>query len=238
MQCNAGKRGRRKKREGEGERERGEGMAWGDRPGRIDMGSYTLKSPHHPAPDSARSADESNMASVTPPILHSPFTRHTWHRSRSIPSCDPLLNSISFLLLLHILSAYSLPRYLYFSCSSSSDSSHCYLILSVPFSLSYPSSISPHEPYLHEAVPPRCFNHLYLFQFSALFFSQPFRSDRRGFHLNPLSTYMRGDASGDSPHASPYHFRLPLQSLTQPKRARALGLPAFLHHHVNPPKAT
>ena len=52
MQCNAGKRGRREGRE-RGERGIGKEekvMAWGDRPGRIDMGSYTLKSLHRRHP--------------------------------------------------------------------------------------------------------------------------------------------------------------------------------------------
>jgi hypothetical protein len=58
----------------------------------------------------------------------------------------------------------------------------------------------PRGPYLDEAVPPRCFNHLYLFHFSALFFSAfPIRQARLSSH--PLSTYMRGDAPGISPDA-------------------------------------
>jgi hypothetical protein len=50
---------------------------------------------------------------------------------------------------------------------------------------------------------------IYTFSISRLFFSQLFRSVRRGFHLTPLSTYMRGDAPGISPNASliPYPFR-------------------------------
>jgi len=54
---------------------------------------------------------------------------------------------------------------------------------------------------------------IYTFSISRLFFSQLFRSVRRGFHLTPLSTYMRGDAPGISPNASPI-YPLSLQSLT------------------------
>ena len=50
------------------------------------------------------------------------------------------------------------------------DSSRCPPIHLLPL---------PHEPYVHEAVPPRCVN-LYLFHFST-----QLRSVRRGFHLTP-----------------------------------------------------
>ena len=50
---------------------------------------------------------------------------------------------------------------------------------------SYLALVLPHGPYLREAVPPRCFNHLYLFPFLGSFFLSFFRSDRRGFHLTP-----------------------------------------------------
>ena len=184
-----------------------------DRPGQSTWGLI----PTHPARYSARSADSSNLVSVTPPLLHFSLFMSHLAQIEIHPSQPPSQLNFPFLLLsfTSFLSlSLSLPHTLasslpFYSNFSSSDSSHCYLILSVPFSLSYLSSISPHEPYLHEAVPPRCFNHLYLFQFSALFFSQPFRSDRRGFHLNPLSTYIHGDASGDSQYASPYHFLTP-----------------------------
>ncbi len=217
--CNAGKGGRRGEKREEERRRGSEEKEW---LGEIVQGESTwglipsnLLTPRHPTRRDLPIPP--NLASVTPPILHSPFPRHTG-TDRDPSIVHPLLNSISFLLLLHILSlSLCVPLLLshslatFFSNYSSSDAPHCYLILSVPF----PHHIlAPflYEPYLHEAVPPRCFNHLYLFHFLGSFFSHPFRSDRRGFHLNPLSTYMRGDASGVSPYASPYHFRYPFRA--------------------------
>jgi hypothetical protein len=141
-----------------------------------------------PAPDSARSADSSNLAAVTPPILHFSFSpSHLAQIEIQTPN-NPFSTQLSFssspFTFSLALSGRELARYLFLSYSLS-DSSHCYLILSVPFSLSYPSSISPHEPYLHEAVPPRCFNHLYLFQFSARFFLIPSDQTGEAFILTP-----------------------------------------------------
>ena len=72
--------------------------------------------------------------------------------------------------------------------------------------------VLPHETYLHEAVPPRCFNHLCLFHFSAPFFSA-FPIIRRGFHLTPYPLICN---PGISPDVT---YRLSLQSLTPPKQA-------------------
>ena len=203
----------KKRKEGREDRRRGGNGLRRDRPGQSTWVLYPqiCSTPRHPT------ADRSKMVSVTPPLLHFSLCPSHLAQIEIHLSSNPLLNSIflfSFtpLSLSLPLSSHTCSLPPSFDDSSPSDLSHRYLILSVPFSLSYPSSISPHEPYLHEAVPPRCFNHLYLFQFSALFFSQPFRSDRRGFHLNPLSTYMHGDASGDSQYASPYHFRYPFRA--------------------------
>ena len=155
-----------------------EGMAWGDRPGRIDMGSYTLKSRSSPAPDC-----RFTKYGICDPT-HSPFllwSRHTTHRSRSIYPSNPLRNSISFLLLFHILFSI-LARLLPFSSVPVRPALRFPTLFSrylfpnhilAPFLLTNPTGM--------RRFPPRCFNHLYLFQFSALFFSQPFRSDRRGF---------------------------------------------------------
>ncbi|KAF8273020.1 hypothetical protein EI94DRAFT_1717218 [Lactarius quietus] len=106
------------------------------------MGSYTLKSLHRPAPDSARSADSSNMAAVTPPILHSSLdpSHLAQIEIHTPPSQLNSLCAFSFTSLsLSPIRAHSLPF-------SSAPASHCYLILSVPFSLSYPSSIPPQNP--------------------------------------------------------------------------------------------
>ena len=79
---------------------------------------------------------------------------------------------------------------------------------------------------------------IYTFSNSRLFFFL-IPSDQTGgaFILTPYPLICAAmcPAIPHTPH--PITF-VPLQSLTQPKRAPALGLPAFLHHHVNPPKRT
>jgi hypothetical protein len=145
-------RGRERKRGGVCAR-RGKGMAWGDRPGRIDMGSYTLKSRSSPAPDC-----RFTQYGICDPT-HSPFllwlVTQLTDRDPSILQPPSQLNFFSPSLS-HPLQ-HTRPLATIFFSSSSSGSSHCYLILSVPFSQSYPSSISPHEPYWHEAVLPTLF---------------------------------------------------------------------------------
>ncbi|KAH9044618.1 hypothetical protein EDB85DRAFT_1910389 [Lactarius pseudohatsudake] len=107
-------------------------MAWGDRPGRIDMGSYTLS----PAPDSARSTDTSQFGICDP--TYSPFSLSPSHkhRSRSIYPYTPfstqfLFSSFTFSFFPSVFLSHSLATFL--ASSNSSDAPHCYLILSVPF---------------------------------------------------------------------------------------------------------
>ena len=146
--------------------------------------SYTLNS----LPTPARSPDTDKVGNSVP--TSSPFLTFLslFHRSRS-PSPPPFP-----------LKIYSTPP----------PPPPLSLQLLRPLCAAPPSTLPlfppilhpgfPRGPYLDEAVPPRCFNHLYLFHFSALFFSAfPIRQARLSSH--PLSTYMRGDAPGISPDA-------------------------------------
>ncbi|KAH9004154.1 hypothetical protein EDB86DRAFT_2140339 [Lactarius hatsudake] len=181
--CNAGKRGRRGREEKEEEERRIEseekGMAWGDRPGRIDRGSYTLTHRH---PTRRDLPIPPNLASVTPPILHSPFPRHTsTDRDPSIHTPPSQLNFFSApshsLFFPPLFLSHSLATFL--SSSSSSDAPHCYLILSVPF----PHHILAPFP-LTNPTCMRLFPHvvliIYTFSISRLFFfsSLPIRQAR------------------------------------------------------------
>jgi hypothetical protein len=149
---------------------------------------------------------------VTPPLLHfSLFPSHLAQIEIPLSSQPPSqLNFLFSFSLSHLLSlSLSLPLSLdtcslttFFSNRSSSDSSHRYLILSVPFSLSYPSSILLTNPTCMRLFPPRCFNHLYLFQFSALFFLSPSDQTGEAFILTPyplICTAMR-PAIPNMPH--------------------------------------
>ena len=138
-----GERGARERREGKGKgrlRELGEILQ-----GKIEN-CLILDRPRRDLPIAT------NWATRSPPFLHSYSSFRQSHRdllpllpSRQFP--PPLPPSPS-----------ALPTAL--CCSS------------VPPTLFPPivPLVSIHGPYLHEAVPPRCFN-LYLFHFSALFFS-------------------------------------------------------------------
>ncbi|KAH8997427.1 hypothetical protein EDB92DRAFT_1424027 [Lactarius akahatsu] len=217
--CNAGKRGRRGRKRGGGERKRGKGNGLG-RSSRANR--HGVLYPRSPAPDSARSTDTSQFGICDP--TYSPFSLSPSHkhRSRSIYPYTPFSTQFLFSSFTIISLSLSVPlpfaRYL----SLQLQLIRCSALLPNSlgtFSPSYLSSISPHEPYLHEAVPPRCFNHLYLFHFSALFFLIP--SDQTGEAFistpYPLICAAMHPAFPRMPH--PITFVYPLQSLTQPKRA-------------------
>jgi len=193
--------GRRKRKEEErGERKEGKGNT--ERTvGEIVQGQIDKSLiPSFPA----RSADTSIFGSSDP--TYSPFSasstsslsRHTWHRSRflSFPCPSP--------------QAMGAPL----PSLSPSTPSDAFAFAASPRSTYIGALLSHSFPFCH--MNPSCmrlFPHvvliIYTFSISRLFFSQLFRSVRRGFHLTPLSTYMRGDAPGISPNASliPYPFR-------------------------------
>ena len=106
----------------------------------------------------------------------SPFlSSHTWHRSRFLSSFFPVTlctdrDSSPFLSSHTWHRSRFLSSFFPVTLGKDRDSSRCPPIHLLPL---------PHEPYVHEAVPPRCVN-LYLFHFST-----QLRSVRRGFHLTP-----------------------------------------------------
>ena len=155
----------------------------------------------------------------SPPILH---FFHSWHRSRLDPSSlfHPLLSLFLFFLFL-LCSRMGL-------CTTRRTLLHISFLL---LSLAFP--FSPMNPSCMRLFPHVVLIIYTFFHFSAPFFSALPISQARFSYLPPYPLIC---AAMHRHFPEYFTYPLSLQSLAPLKQAWALGLPALLNHHVNPPK--